>query len=285
MAREGAQHGRAEVTYSKSTDFGETWATEIFLSSLDTLVSDLAHLASDNMGNVYVVWRDAKYGSSTGFGASIILRRSTDHGQSWLSEQLLTSTPSGLAPRIDVSGNYVCVVWQNEVFVGGSEVKQIHCRASFDRGATWSQEYNITPKTDHNLTPVVAVTQENVHVAWLDQSAGQNLDIFYRRGRFTVTSVAAGSGIHGCEASLCQNYPNPFNANTQFTFFLPEGGKVTLEIYDLLGRHLTTLVTGTFDSGGLFTVPWEARGVSSGLYIARLLVQDKFMYRKVQLIK
>ena len=74
--------------------------------------------------------------------------------------------------------------------------------------------------------------------------------------------------------SLAQNYPNPFNPSTRLSFNLPQAGQARLEIYDLLGRSVRTLIDGPLDAG-YHSLNWDGRMtgsgyVSSGIYFARL---------------
>ncbi len=76
------------------------------------------------------------------------------------------------------------------------------------------------------------------------------------------------------EFALRQNYPNPFNPTTQIEFTLPEQSDVVLEIYDITGRRVNTLMNDNL-STGTYTVSWDATNqsgqtVSSGVYIYRL---------------
>ena len=66
-----------------------------------------------------------------------------------------------------------------------------------------------------------------------------------------------------------QNYPNPFNPSTTFQFSIPKSGEVSLKIYDVLGKEITTLVNSVF-SPGTYTVQWNASLYSSGVYFYRL---------------
>jgi len=74
------------------------------------------------------------------------------------------------------------------------------------------------------------------------------------------------------------NYPNPFNPSTTISFALPSAGKVTLDIYDALGREITELVRGVRPAGE-YRVVWNGtddngKFVGSGIYLARLRVHD-----------
>lgn len=65
--------------------------------------------------------------------------------------------------------------------------------------------------------------------------------------------------------SLAQNQPNPFNATTTIRYSLPEDGEVTIEIYDILGRKIETLVSG-IQPPGWHSVVWDAGEQPSGVY-------------------
>jgi outer membrane protein assembly factor BamB len=68
---------------------------------------------------------------------------------------------------------------------------------------------------------------------------------------------------------LSQNYPNPFNPSTTIKYQLANSGIVTLKVYDILGREVTTLVDG-FKSEGSYEINFGAEGLSSGVYIYRI---------------
>ena len=71
--------------------------------------------------------------------------------------------------------------------------------------------------------------------------------------------------------ALTGNYPNPFNPATVIQYELPDLADVELSIHDVLGRRVTTLVSGS-QAAGLYESPWDATGVASGVYVARLQV-------------
>jgi hypothetical protein len=83
---------------------------------------------------------------------------------------------------------------------------------------------------------------------------------------------------------LSQNYPNPFNASTSIGYQLSEACRVSIDIYDLLGRRVTTLV-GDEQAAGYHKVVWDAPDEASGLYIYRMRAGDHFETRRMLLLK
>ena len=69
--------------------------------------------------------------------------------------------------------------------------------------------------------------------------------------------------------SLLQNYPNPFNPSTEIGFEIRDLGFVSLKVYDVLGREVTTLVNENL-AAGRYKAQWDATGVASGVYFYRL---------------
>jgi pectinesterase len=71
------------------------------------------------------------------------------------------------------------------------------------------------------------------------------------------------------EYKLHQNYPNPFNPSTIISYDLPRAGMVTLKVYDLFGREVSTLVHG-IRAAGTHQEIFDGRALASGVYFARL---------------
>ena len=86
------------------------------------------------------------------------------------------------------------------------------------------------------------------------------------------------------EYALMQNYPNPFNPSTTIKYQLPKSGIVTLKVYDILGREVTTLVDG-FKTEGRYEVNFNASSLASGVYFYRLMVNDFITVKKMLMIK
>lgn len=83
---------------------------------------------------------------------------------------------------------------------------------------------------------------------------------------------------------LLPNYPNPFNATTVIPFEIHRAGLATLRIYDILGREVSTPVSG-FHEAGRYQAVWRAEGYPSGLYLSRLEWENGQQVRQMMLIK
>lgn len=83
---------------------------------------------------------------------------------------------------------------------------------------------------------------------------------------------------------LEQNYPNPFNPATQIAFNIPEASNVTLEVFNIQGQHITTLVDGNL-SAGRHQVSFDGSDLSSGIYMYRIQSNHQVETRIMTLIK
>jgi hypothetical protein len=101
-----------------------------------------------------------------------------------------------------------------------------------------------------------------------------------------ILSVEEGNAAgltHGFE--LLQNYPNPFNPQTTITFTLPQTGHVTLQVCDVLGREVVTLVDHESLAAGAHDVSFDASHLSSGVYFYRLQADGIARTKQMVLIK
>ncbi len=86
------------------------------------------------------------------------------------------------------------------------------------------------------------------------------------------------------EFALLNNYPNPFNASTVIEYQLPVTTDVRLEVYNLLGERVATLVDSK-QQAGYRSVIWDAKEVSSGLYFYKLTAGDYSDTKRMMLVK
>jgi len=98
------------------------------------------------------------------------------------------------------------------------------------------------------------------------------------------TGVESNYSIVPNEYVVYQNYPNPFNPNTTIRWQMPKTGFVTLKVYDVLGREITTLVNEEIKAGNHETV-FDASCFNSGVYFYQLRTKEFIKTNKMILIK
>ncbi|KUG25460.1 hypothetical protein ASZ90_004725 [hydrocarbon metagenome] len=84
--------------------------------------------------------------------------------------------------------------------------------------------------------------------------------------------------------SLSNNYPNPFNPTTTIQFSIPKSDNVTLKVYDILGREITTLIN-EYKHSGTYETKFNATNLASGIYFYTLNSGSTFITKKMLLIK
>ena len=87
------------------------------------------------------------------------------------------------------------------------------------------------------------------------------------------------------EYSLDQNYPNPFNPSTNIQFTLAATSNVTLEVYNMLGQKVATLLQGQKMNAGNHTQVFDASSLASGMYVYRISTPSFVQSRTMMLIK
>lgn len=121
---------------------------------------------------------------------------------------------------------------------------------------------------------------------WGDSSQGK---IYFLKGDARITSVDDDPLQILRNFSLEQNYPNPFNPSTKISYRLPVASEVVLEIYNLLGQKIATLVSQK-QAAGEYSVTWDGtddagRLVSTGAYIYRMKAGDFVQTRKLLFLR
>jgi len=99
----------------------------------------------------------------------------------------------------------------------------------------------------------------------------------------TSADILSGEG-KSLTYVLEQNYPNPFNPATSIEFALPESGRVSLKIYDILGREVTTLVDSE-KPAGIYKVEFDASSLTSGVYFYQIKAGDFTEAKKMVLLE
>jgi hypothetical protein len=196
--------------------------------------------------------------------------------------------PTGLP-----SGNY-------KLRVMAIEKKIIYSSAPGSNGETvfehvFRRAYPNTAGTTVNTT---AGTENfsftyHIHADWKDTSVytvafvqnDNNKEVLnVGKGSTTVTGVSNINSEVPSAFSLSQNYPNPFNPTTNINFSIPKSAFVTLRVYDMLGREVSSLVNTQMQAGN-YTADWNAMDASSGIYFYTITAGDFKETKKMMLIK
>lgn len=103
-----------------------------------------------------------------------------------------------------------------------------------------------------------------------------------------VVDVEKANNVIPDQYSLSQNYPNPFNPTTLINYNIPNAGKVSLAIYDVLGKKVSELVN-TFQQAGSYNVTWDGTNqfgtkVTSGAYFYQLKTDNGFIETKKMIL-
>ena len=230
--------------------------------------------------------------------------RSTDYGLSWVekregllnwfmlevvegSNNVLFASHEGGAPyRSTDNGNSwvymnnglpgVAVLWailpisSSRIFVAG---EQIGVYTSSDSSNTWDPFRKGLP-SPHVLSLNYSL-EKILFAGTFDDGVYRTID--------PITSINNNTVDISDGYYLSQNYPNPFNPSTTIKYQLSSSGIITLKVYDILGREITTLVN-EFKSAGSYEINFSATGgsasggnaknLSSGVYIYRITASN-----------
>lgn len=80
------------------------------------------------------------------------------------------------------------------------------------------------------------------------------------------------------------NFPNPFNPSTKINYYLPEGQRVSLKVYDVIGKEVATLVD-EWKGEGTYTVDYKPSGINSGVYFYKLVTENQTAVNRMILLK
>jgi photosystem II stability/assembly factor-like uncharacterized protein len=241
--------GSGEVSYSgqvvspytayRSTDNGGRWDYEIFPLSLagTALRGDVSPA-----GVYFAVGYDA---AELPF-ARIMRRRPQD--SAWTNYNFAPPGPS-------VVLRDVCAASASTLYVCGSGGTILR---SLDGGAAW---FSMTSGTTRRLNAIDFASDK------AGMAAGDSGTVLTTVNGTTFADVSPPPLPQ--RVTLLPNVPNPFNPSTMVAFDLPEGMDITLAVFDLLGRRVALLASG-YHGAGRHAVRFDATGLASGVYIARL---------------
>ncbi|MCB1184215.1 trypsin-like peptidase domain-containing protein [bacterium] len=167
----------------------------------------------------------------------------------------------------------------------GVNFQQIWTNGSEITDSAWMpQEFDISAVADGEATVYVRWTMGTTDSSWY--YGGWNIDDIEIWG--LPNPVSAANDLPASRLGV-DSYPNPFNPMTRIRFNLAQAGHATIQVFDLQGRHVRTLVDGA-QPAGPGEVVWdgtdgEGRKVSSGVYFARVASGGQAADHKMVLLK
>jgi len=148
---------------------------------------------------------------------------------------------------------------------------------------TWLWDFG-DATTDTVADPIHAYANDGTYDVILVVGNACSADTLVMAAAVRVNGVSAVAEGTPLRFGLGQNYPNPFNPCTTFIFSLEKPAHTRLEIFDLSGRRVATLVDGG-KSAGRHEISWRPVNLASGIYFSRLTAGDRVETRRVILLK
>jgi hypothetical protein len=151
---------------------------------------------------------------------------------------------------------------------------ELYVNGELERFASWSGTI-LTPSIDLMVGQMLPTDADYNFQGVVDDIRIHNYALNYPdvQSLYQLTSAIHQEGDGGLprETALFQNYPNPFNPTTTIRYAIPVGtyNYTSLQIYDILGREVATLVHERKEPG-MYTVQFDGGGLASGVYLYRL---------------
>jgi hypothetical protein len=252
----------------------ELWREEFDANGGQDIPEDMV---LDDLGNVYVTGRARR----TGYNDFAVIKYNSDGMEQWTTyydgPNNLDDDPVGIA--VDDGGTvWVC----GESNRTGSNFEFIVAQFDPLGSFAWEWVYDVNASSKAYGVFNSGVVDSPTIAAGEGEGPGGDQD-FMAVGIGLGNAVGIEDGVPGT-FRLLQNYPNPFNPATVVAFDVGSRSSVTLAVYDLLGREVATLVNGVRDAGR-HQAAWDATGMPSGVYVARLRAGDFVDSRKLVLLR
>lgn len=264
------------IFYKKSTDNGNTWTQDLKLTNGAYTPNVPKIVFSGSF--IHVIWQDYRNGLPY---ADIYYKQSTNTGVSWGNDIRLTwGQYSRQSPSLSYFDSNIHVYWTD--YRAG--IYGIYNLNSQDNGNSWSNETCLVSHSQAIQSNSSVSIDSILHLIWTDSKDG-NPEIYYKRNPTgNVLGLETINSNIPSEFMLEQNFPNPFNPVTKIKFQIPKSGYVSLEIYDALGRNVTTLVNENLNPG-IYEAEWNAVNQPSGIYFYKLVTSEFSEVKKMVLVK
>jgi hypothetical protein len=195
------------------------------------------------------------------------------------------------ALAVDPSGN-VYVTGMSEGVYGGTGARVANkdfatVKYNSNGVEQWTARYS-GPAYAYDEPKAIAVDATgNVFVAgWSLGEYGAGYWSLYTTVKYVQSpvGVAESDGREPQRFELLQNYPNPFNPSTKIRYAITRPGRVTLQVFNLQGQEVATLVNEN-KAAGEHEIQWHPAGLPSGIYLYRVQAGEFVDTKKLVLMK
>ncbi len=278
--RTGANGEPIFVPQTQNAENG-TWDTQFGLP-VPGVAGQVYAVAADAQGNVYV---GGSFGAVGGLSTAVnnIVRYN-------IATNTWSALGTGAQNGVNGQVNALAIDGSGKVYVGGFFTQaggvNANAVARFDPATnSWSALGTGTQNGVNYLVFAFAIDGSGrVYMGGGFSQAGGIPSTFIARWTGGASRVEQIRADVPKTFLLEQNYPNPFNPSTTIRYQLPAAGEVKLEVYDVLGKKVATLVNER-QAAGVYQALWNASGLASGVYFYRLQAGNFVATKKMMLVK
>ncbi len=251
------------LNYTRSSDGGLTWSDYVVLNTRRW--RQIPSISVNQSGMLGILWTQDD---------NVFLRLSYDSGENW--DSLIQVTPIQVSIDLgDIVFDYgrIIIAWPNDY------ENKLFINKSYDEGQSWDEPYWLDRDSFYydSWSPALASAKDRIYAAWYNE--GSDRDSFTTTGVYFSYWPYYEDAVDDDQDNLpsaisLSAYPNPFNSSAILS--LNNMADAEISIYDITGRLVETLKADKGQS------VWDASGVSSGVYFAR--VQDSGLSKSIKLV-
>ena len=241
--------GGDDIGLYYTMDGGVTWTAGVH--DVATATNDIEEVF---MVDSYEAW---------GVGDNGTIVKSTDSGMNWFVQPSWTTSIELMDVHFDPLNGHG--------WISGNDQTARHSK---DGGVTWI-----------DLQPALGSVSDDIDCIYLQSETSKlYIGADHCMIQYWDNSATDSDTPISLPFALNQNYPNPFNPSTTISFALDRDGFVSLNVYDVAGRVVATILNKTMTAGS-YDVGFNASGLSSGVYFYKLKTAEQEMTRKMILLR
>jgi len=292
-------------TDDEKTKQGVQKSGELAISNMTAVVSDSitgflvgSGMSSSNASKMFVEWakQDLQDGVSINIGsielndeganAMKAMRQANNMSVAWGGQEGVDDAPVLSLPNpyeIRTEDTRILKLWD---YV--SDIATPNNQLEFKFGVVSDSTETVDFNTSNGELEITARAEADTFFVAIQVANSENivsLDTLEVRTNPNFTTSVEMIAELPASVELKQNYPNPFNPSTIIKYGVPQVGTVRLEVFDLLGRRVATLVDNERKNAGWHQVNFDASNLASGVYLYRIVTGNHVKVHRMTLIK